>query len=157
MKKKFSIFFTFSIIFLLSLSFFKNVSANEYIEFLSLKNNEVNVRVGPSKDYPIKFIYKKKNLPLKIIDKFETWRKVSDFEKNSGWIHISQLSKRKSAININSNVIIYKKPTIYSKPIVKLEAGRLVLIKKCKKKWCKISTGNFTGWIFEKSLWGRIK
>ena len=49
-----------------------------------------------------------------------------------------QLSKKKSAINIKNNSILYKKPTIYSKPIAKLEIGRLVLIKKCKKDWCKI-------------------
>ena len=142
----------FSILFFLTRSF-----ANESVNFLSLKNNEVYVRVGPSKEYPIKFIYKKKYLPLEVLDKSETWRKIKDFENNSGWIHISQLSKKKSAINIKNNSIIYKKPTIYSKPIVKLEAGRLVLIKKCKTKWCKISSGGYSGWIFESSLWGKIK
>ena len=64
-----------------------------------------------------------------MIDKSETWRKIKDFYNNSGWIHVSQLSKKKSAINIK-NYSIYKKPTIYSKPIVKLEIGRLVLIRK---------------------------
>ena len=54
------------------------------------------------------------------------------------------------------NSIIYKKPTIYSKPIAKLELGRLVLIKKCKPKWCKIKTGKYIGWIFKDSLWGKI-
>ena len=78
------------------------------------------------------------------------------FEKNSGWIHISQLSKKKSAINIKNNSILYKKPTIYSEPIARLEIGRLVLIKKCKEKWCKITTGGYSGWIFKDSLWGKI-
>jgi len=142
----------FSILFFLPRSL-----ANESVNFLSLKNNEVYVRVGPSKEYPIKFIYKKKYLPLEVLDKSETWRKIKDFENNSGWIHISQLSKKKSAININNNSLLYKKPTIYSKPIVKLEIGRLVLIKKCKEKWCKITSGGYSGWIFKGSLWGKIK
>ena len=142
----------FSILFFLPRSF-----ANESVNFLSLKNNEVYVRVGPSKEYPIKFIYKKKYLPLEILDKSETWRKIKDFENNSGWIHISQLSKKKSAINTNNNSLLYKKPTIFSKPIAKLEIGRLVLIKKCKEKWCKIASGGFSGWIFKDSLWGKIK
>ena len=73
------------------------ILANENLNFLSLKNNEVNVRLGPSKKYPIKYIYKKKYLPLEILDKSETWRKIKDFEKNSGWIHISQLSKKKNS------------------------------------------------------------
>ena len=131
--------------------------ANENLNFLSLKNNEVNVRLGPSKKYPIKYTYKKKYLPLEILDRSETWRKIKDFEKNSGWIHISQLSKKKSAINIKNNSIIYKKPTIFSKPIAKLETGRLTLVKKCKDEWCKINTGGFTGWINSKYLWGKIR
>ena len=142
----------FSILFFLPRSF-----ANESVNFLSLKNNEVYVRVGPSKEYPIKFIYKKKYLPLEVLDKSETWRKIKDFENNSGWIHISQLSKKKSAINKKNNSIIYKKPTIFSKPIAKLEIGRLVLIKRCKVEWCKISSGGFRGWIYKNALWGKIK
>jgi len=131
--------------------------ANEKANFLSLKNDEVNVRQGPSFEHPIKFIYKKKYLPVEIIDKFETWRKIKDFQNNSGWIHISQLSKKKSAINIKNSSIFYKKATIFSEPIAKLERGRLVLIKKCKAKWCKITSGKYTGWIEKNYLWGKIK
>ena len=142
----------FSILFFFSKSF-----ANESKKFLSLKNNEVNLRQGPSFEYPIKFVYKKKYLPVEILDKSEPWRKIKDFENNSGWIHASQLSKKKSAICKKNNSVLYKKPTIFSKPIAKLEIGRLVLIKKCKLKWCKISSGNFSGWIYKNSLWGKIK
>jgi len=138
--------------------FFSSISnANENLEFLSLKNNEVNLRVGPSFEHPVKLVYKKKHLPVIILNKSETWRKIKDFENNSGWIHISQLSKKKSAINIKNNSILYKKSTIYSEPITRLEVGRLVLIKKCKIKWCKIRSGDFYGWINKKFLWGRTK
>ena len=136
--------------------FISNSIANENNDFLSLKNNEVNLRLGPSFKYPIKLIYYKKFLPVIISDKSETWRKIIDFENNSGWIHTSQLTKRKSAINIENNSVLYKKPTIYSKPIAKLETGRLVLIKKCKEKWCKIISGDYKGWIIKSALWGRI-
>jgi len=148
----------FFFLLLLSLILFlpNEVFSGENINFLSLKKNEVNLRQGPSFEYPVILTYKKKNLPVIILDKSDAWKKIKDFENNSGWIHISQLSKRKSAININNNVIVYKKPTIYSKPIVKLESGRLVLIKKCKIDWCKIKTGKYNGWIFKNSLWGKI-
>ena len=145
------LFLFFSILFFLPKSF-----ANESINFLSLKKNEVNLRQGPSFEYPIKLIYKKKYLPVIILDKSGPWRKIKDFENNSGWIHISQLSKKKTAICIKNNSVLYRKPTIFSKPIEKLEIGRLVLIKKCKERWCKITTGDFKGWIFKSSLWGKI-
>ena len=132
-------------------------NANEISEFLTLKNDKVNLRQGPSFEYPIKLIYKKKYLPVIILDKSETWRKIKDFENNSGWIHISQLSKKKSAINIKNNSILYKKQTIYSKPVAKIESGRLVLINRCKTNWCKVTSGDFDGWIFKNALWGKIK
>ena len=157
MKKKDKNYYTFLVLFFLFNLLIQKSLASESINFLSLKNNEVNLRQGPSFEFPIKLIYKKKYLPVKILDKSETWRKIIDFENNSGWIHVSQLSKKKSAINIKNNSIIYKKPTIYSKPIARLEVGRLVIIKRCKLKWCKVITGDFNGWIKKKYLWGKLK
>jgi SH3-like domain-containing protein len=130
--------------------------ADENIKFLSLKNNEVNLRIGPSFKYPIKLIYKKRYLPVIILDKSETWKKIKDYENNTGWIHISQLSKKKSAINIKDNSVLYKKSTIYSQPIAKLEIGRLVLIKKCKEIWCKVEVSKLKGWVKKESLWGKL-
>tara|TARA_B100000029_G_scaffold438276_1_gene454047 strand:+ start:3032 stop:3499 length:468 start_codon:yes stop_codon:yes gene_type:complete len=145
-----------NIIFLLTIIFFSNSVAEQNSNFLSLKNNTVYLRQGPSFDYPIKLTYKKKFLPIVILEKLENWRKIKDLENNSGWIHISQLSKKKSAINTENNALLYKKNTIYSKPIARLEAGRLVLIKNCKLKFCKITTEGHTGWISKKFLWGKI-
>ena len=156
MKKNNQKYLISLVLFFSILSFLPKLLANEKINFLSLKNNEVNLRQGPSFKYPIKLTYNKKYLPVIILDKSETWRKIKDFENNSGWIHVSQLSKKNSAINIKNNSILFKKPTIYSKPIAKLEAGRLVLIKKCKIEWCKISSGNYVGWVFKNTLWGKI-
>ena len=156
MKKNNKNYLIFLFLTSLTLFPFLKSTASESVNFLSLRNNEVNLRQGPSFEYPIKLTYKKKYLPIVILDKSETWRKIIDFENNSGWIHISQLSKKKSAINIKNNSIIYKKPTIYSKPIAKLEIGRLILIKKCEANWCKITSGGYEGWIFKNTLWGKI-
>ena len=157
MKKNNKHYLIILVLFFSILFFFPKSFANENVNFLSLKNNKVNLRQGPSFEYPIKLTYKKKYLPILILGKSETWRKIKDFESNSGWIHVSQLSKKKSAINKKKNSVLYKKPTIYSKPIAKLEIGRLVLIKKCQTKWCKITSGGFKGWVFKSSLWGKLK
>ena len=156
MLKNNKIYLPILVLFLLIFFFITEGFAKEDINFLSLKNDEVNLRQGPSFKYPIKFIYKKKYLTVEILDKYDAWKKIKDFEKNTGWIHISQLSKKKSAININDNSLIHQKPTIYSKPLVRLEVGRLVLIKKCKDEWCKVTSGNYSGWIFKSSLWGKF-
>tara|TARA_Y100000310_G_scaffold11130_1_gene11727 strand:+ start:1066 stop:1539 length:474 start_codon:yes stop_codon:yes gene_type:complete len=157
MKKNNKNYLIFLFLFFSILFSFSKTFANENINFLSLKKDEANLRQGPSFEYPIKLIYNKKYLPLIILDKSGPWRKIKDFENNTGWIHMVLLSKKKTAINIKNNSILFKKPTIYSKPIAKLEIGRLVIIKKCKKKWCKITSGKYKGWIFKNALWGKIK
>ena len=133
-----------------------NLKASEKDIFLSLKYNKVNVRQGPGFNYPVKFVYTKKYIPLKVIDSHENFKKIIDFSKNSGWVHISLLKKSKSLI-VLSNKVIFKNPTKYSKPIIKLEKGRLLMIKKCKINWCKIKTGKYSGWIDKNNIWGISK
>jgi SH3-like domain-containing protein len=124
--------------------------------YLTLRNDKVNLRQGPSLNYPIKLVYNKKFLPILIKDKSGNFRKVLDHENNSGWIHISQLSKKKAALSILDELIVFQKPSIYSKPLVKLEIGRLCLVKKCKNDWCKIKTGGYSGWVEKQNLRGRL-
>jgi len=148
MQKSIIYFFCFFI-------FFTNLFSENKKNFLMLKNDKVNVRYGPSFDYPIKFIYKKNKLPLQIIDQKENFRKILDHKKNSGWIHISQLRKSKSLI-ATSKKILFKKPTKFSKPIAKIEKGRLLIVRKCIKSWCNIETEEFSGWIDKNNIWGEI-
>ncbi len=143
------------IIFLIFFFNFGNLFSNEEY-FLTLRNEKVNLRQGPSFDYPVKIFYKKKFLPVLIQDRSENFRKVRDHENNTGWIHISQLSKKKAAIVIDDKLILFNSPTIYSNPIAILKKGRLVKIKKCKNDWCKVMTGDFNGWVKKESLWGLL-
>ena len=154
-KVKKIFYFIFLVITLLHyISFSLKADENKY--FLTLKDEKVNVRQGPSFEYPIKFVYKKKYLPVIVLDSWENFKKIMDYNNNSGWIYIGKLSKKKAAINLKNNSFVFKKPTIYSKPVAKLKKGRLLLIKKCKNSWCKISTSNHIGWIKKEYLWGRI-
>jgi len=144
------IFFTFILIFS-SINF---LSAQEY--FSTLRYNNVNLRQGPSKDYPIKIFYKKKYLPVLVQDTSDNFRKIKDHENNTGWNHVSQLSKKKAALTLNDQVMIFKNPTVFSKPLAVLEKGRLCLISKCKNKWCKIKVEKYSGWVKKKNLWGNF-
>ena len=141
------------------LIFFLFIFPNSFSDegyYLTLRNDKVNLRQGPSLKYPVKLVYKKKFLPVLVQDKSDNFRKILDHENNSGWIHISQLSKKKAAINFFDNSIIFNKPSLYSKPLVILEKGRLCLVKKCKNNWCKVKTGNYVGWIEKRNLKGKL-
>ena len=138
---------------LICLFFPFNILAEEI--YLSLKKNKVNVRYGPSLNSPVKFIYKKINLPIKQIDKKENFRRIIDFKNNSGWIHISQLKKANSIIPLNDK-ILFKKPSNFSTPLAKIKKGRVLVIQKCDGKWCKIESEKFKGWIKTGDIWGSV-
>ena len=143
------------LLFFLFLLSFQNVYSNDEY-FRTLRNDKVNLRQGPSFDYPIKIFYKKKFLPVLIQDHSDNFRKIRDHENNTGWVHVSQLSKKKAAITIDDSLILFNGSTIYSNPIAILKKGRLVKINKCKNEWCKIKTGEFKGWVKKESLWGLL-
>ena len=140
---------------LIIIFFTSNAISDNNEKFLMLKNDKVNVRYGPSFDYPIKYIYEKKNLPIKQIDKKENFRRIIDHKKNSGWIHISQLKKANSLIPLQDK-ILFKKPSNFSKPLAKIKKGRVLIVLKCEENWCKIKTGKFKGWIRKKNVWGQV-
>ena len=139
-----------------SILFFESYSFSQDEYFLTLRYNKVNLRQGPSREYPVKIFYKKKFLPVLIQDQSDNFRKIRDHENNTGWIHISQLSKKKAAIVIDDKLIMFKNPTIYSKPLAILKKGRLTKILKCKEYWCKAKSDKYKGWLKKDSLWGLL-
>ncbi len=141
----------FFFLLLICIPFSLNVNSEE--TFLSLKKNKVNVRYGPSFESPIKYVYKKINLPIKQIDKKENWRRIIDFKNNSGWIHWSQLKKINSIIPLEDK-ILFKKPSRFSKPLAKIKKGRVLVLKNCENSWCKVKSENFTGWVKTNNVWG---
>ena len=128
--------------------------AEEY--FSILKYDKVNLRQGPTKNYPIKIFYKKRYLPVLVQDRSDNYRKIRDHENNTGWVHVSQLSPKKAALVSDAQVVMFKNPTVFSKPLVILEKGRLCLISKCKNDWCKIKVRKYSGWVKKQSLWGNF-
>jgi SH3-like domain-containing protein len=140
--------------FILVLPIFNFLTAEEY--FLTLRYDNVNLRQGPSKDYPVKIYYKKKYLPVLIQDTSDNFRKIKDHENNTGWIHVSQLSRKKAALTIEDKVIMFKSSTIFSKPLAVLEKGRLCLVLKCKDDWCKIKVDKYSGWVKKQNLQGKF-
>ena len=144
-----------NLIILITFVFFQVSSVSSEEKFLSLKKNKVNVRYGPSFNSPVKFVYKKINLPIKQIDKKENWRRIIDFKNNSGWIHWSQLKPINSVISLNEK-ILFKKPSNFSKPLAKIQPGRVLVLQKCIEGWCKIRSDNFKGWIKTDNIWGIV-
>ena len=123
--------------------------------YISVKSNDANIRIGPSKNYPIVLKFIKKNYPLKIIEEYKEWRKVEDFEKNTGWMHKSLISGKRTGMILSDN---YKEirvlNSIDGSAIGSIGKNNIVLINKCKINWCSITINDYKGWIKKKNIWG---
>ena len=127
----------------------------EIPRYVSLKSNDANIRVGPSKNYPIEIKFIKKNYPLKVLEEYEDWRKVEDFQKNFGWIHKSLISGTRTGIVLsNDNKTIKLLNTLNGNVIGEIGKGNIVFLEKCKIDWCLVSFGNYRGWVDKKNIWG---
>ena len=122
--------------------------------FVSLKSDDVNVRVGPGKRYPTKFVYKRKQLPVQIIEEFAHWRKIADYEGTTGWVHKGMVDGRRTAIIVNKTQTLYADPNTNSGTA--LRAQKLVIgsVKKCEPDWCQLEIEGRKGWIRKADIWG---
>ena len=127
----------------------------EIPRYVSLKSSDANIRVGPSMNYPIKIKYIIKNCPLKVLEEYEDWRKVEDFQKNFGWIHKSLISGTRTGIVLsNDNKTIKLLNTLNGNVIGEIGSGNIVFLEKCKIDRCLVSFGDYRGWIDKKNIWG---
>ena len=121
--------------------------------FASIKSNKANLRVGPGVNYPIDWIYIKKTLPVKVIDKYEQWRKIQDIDNTIGWIHQNLLTSKRYLI-ITEDTQIHSDGSKPSQVIAKIDARVIVKLKKCQNEWCNIEVQNIKGLINKDYIWG---
>jgi SH3-like domain-containing protein len=125
--------------------------------FVSIKSNEVNTRVGPGDNYPIKWVIVKKALPVEVVEEYQHWRKIRDVSGDEGWVHSAMISGERSAIILNKNWEVKSKPELTSKTIATIEKGVVVGLNKCSNEACEVRIGKVDGWLPRAALWGIYK
>tara|TARA_Y100001001_G_scaffold163385_1_gene192218 strand:+ start:853 stop:1398 length:546 start_codon:yes stop_codon:yes gene_type:complete len=132
-----------------------NPTGLELPRYASLKSDKVFSRQGPGRRYPIEWVYQQEKLPVKIVQEFDTWRKIEDPDGDSGWVHQSLISgKRTARVNGHTPQLLYVSRQPESKSIARLEPGLIVDLDSCFDGWCKLSVKQYSGWIEKKYLWG---
>jgi SH3-like domain-containing protein len=126
--------------------------------YVSLKTDRVNLREGPSKDHPTKWVFQRAGLPVEITAEFETWRKIRDSEGAEGWVLHSLLSGRRTALvgpgKQGQNFNLYSRPNIKGDLVATLQSGVIGNIRQCDGDWCRIEGEGFDGYIRQTDLWG---
>ena len=152
MKKFLSIFF--AIIFF-CLPSFASRTITEVNYFASLRN-ETNVRSGPGQNYPIKFTFKLRGLPVRVISEYDNWNEIEDYEGQTGWVTQSLLTKKRTLMvrTTKSFVNMHSKNNEKSRIIFRLENNVIGDYLKCAEDWCGIKINNKTGWVQKGDLYG---
>jgi len=132
-------------------------SGKEIPRFVSLKHDKAYMRKGPSRDHPIEWVYIVKGLPLKVVSEYEVWRKVIDSNGTTGWMHHTQLSRKRIIEVTSSNLELRKKPKLDSEVIAIAEVGALLNIERCDKTWCRLSHETFKGWAPRDGYYGLLE
>lgn len=122
--------------------------------YVSLKSDEVNVRVGPGKRYPIRYVYRRAHLPVQIVEEFAHWRKIKDFEGATGWTHKGLLDGKRTAMIMDKPQNLYAKPEVTSAPIVRAKPLVVAPIKECRADWCELEIAGTQAWIRKADIWG---
>lgn len=123
--------------------------------FVSIKQNEVNVRAGPGTRYHIKWVLVRSDMPMEIIAEFEQWRMIRDIQGDEGWVHQSQVSGKRTVTTTGSETSIMRKHSLSdSPPIARLEPGVIAELLSCSKDACRVEIDDYKGWVDRKNLWG---
>lgn len=122
--------------------------------FASLRADEVNLRRGPGLRYPIEWVYRRRHLPVEIIEEFGTWRRIRDWEGTLGWVHQSMLQGRRTARILGEARLLRDGPSEDSEPVARVEPGAIGLIERCAERWCRLDFDNHAGWLRRQTVYG---
>jgi SH3-like domain-containing protein len=122
--------------------------------FVSLSADEANMRTGPGRQYPIEWVYRRRNLPLEVIDEFGPWRQVRDHEGTVGWMHVLLLSNKRTALITHEKLRLFADPSSASDVTMIVDRGIVAVVDTCEQIWCKLEIDGSDGWTERRHLWG---
>ena len=124
--------------------------------FVSLRASEVNLRTGPGAQYPVDWVYRRKDLPMEVIAEYNTWRKVRDWQGTQGWVHQSMLAGRRTAVFVGDVRTLRAEANPSSPAVARAEATVVGRLLRCPDgvAWCRVEVDGFKGWVRRTEVWG---
>lgn len=122
--------------------------------FVSLAEPEVNARTGPGREYPIRWLYLRRDLPVKIVEEHDVWRKILDPEGGEGWVHSQLLTSRRNVMIMGDIEDLHRTASGDSRVVLRAEAGVVGRLLDCQTEWCLIEIDAKRGWVRRSAIWG---
>ena len=122
--------------------------------FVSMKASEGNVRRGPSLTHRIDWVFKRRDMPLRITAEHGHWRRVEDRDGMGGWVHYSLLSGVRTVLVEKDMLALHARPDPGAPVMAALELGVVARLGKCDIEWCELRSGGYKGWAPKARIWG---
>ena len=122
--------------------------------FVSLGANEANARRGPDQSHRIDWVYRRRDLPLRVVAEYENWRRVEDAEGEGGWMHHALLSGVRTALVEVDMMTLHRSADAASPQAAILERGVIARLRACTRDWCQMDVDGVRGWGEKRHLWG---
>lgn len=122
--------------------------------FVTLRADEVNLRTGPGTRYPIDWVYHRRGLPVEIVDEFDTWRRIRDWQGTEGWVHQSMVQGQRGILVTGRRHTLQRRPEPGSPGVALIDAGVVGTLERCQGQWCEVTVGGFTGWLPREAFYG---
>ena len=122
--------------------------------FVSLRSDQVNVRVGPGENYPIEWVLTRKEMPVEILKEFENWRMIRDWQGTEGWVHERMLTGKRAVVVKGGIRTLHRQPDPASPPVARAQPGVMARLLECRGDWCRIDAADHAGWVQRGDLWG---
>lgn len=123
----------------------------------SLSKGDARMRVGPSLDYPASWVYKRRDLPVKVVEVYANWRKIEDPDGTRGWMHVRLLKAEPTAIVKGGIAEMRDRPSEDGRLLFRLEPGVVGRVSgDCGNGWCSLDVDGQRGYVPAKSLWGAL-
>ncbi len=122
--------------------------------FVSLRAPEVNLRTGPGIRYPIDWVYNRPGMPFEVIDAFETWRQIRDWQGTIGWVHQSMLTGQRRALVVGTERLLRRAPKETADSVALVEPGVITRLLSCAADWCEVEVQSLEGWLKKSEIYG---
>jgi len=122
--------------------------------FVSLRSDQVNLRVGPGENYPIEWVLTRKEMPVEIIKEFEHWRMIHDWQGTEGWVHERMVSGKRTVAVKGGIRAVHRQPDPASQIVARAEPGVFAHLVECRGAWCRIEAAGISGWLLRSDVWG---
>ena len=121
----------------------------------SIASGEAMMRTGPARNYPGIWLYKRRDLPVRVVQRHENWRKIVDPDGEQGWMLVTLLSDRRTAMIKPGEPRAIRAAADQGAPVrYRAEAGVVGRVDQCDGRSCHIAIGKREGWVEQADLYG---